>query len=310
MNIRFDKDGNELLKGESPRTQGGYMYRFTDSKGKRHSIYADTLEELRLKRNEIRTLDQIFIFWLTERNLKESGKVYYQNIYKFYIHLYFEGFAISDIRLENIKSFQKEILENTRISNERKIEIFQVCQSLFLWGIKSNYLSKEFKELFQNRKWGKARFLTPGPDVLEIIKTEMKIDPVLKVTYISLLLKIPVDAVLGLTWQDVDLVQNIITVNKKVSYYDNSDRKIHIISLSEIRKISFEGDLRNDVMDALYPMPDRIISKPIDGVYGFIFVSDSGTIFTKKRINNALRLMNLRREDNVLYTCASFEFYE
>ena len=46
---RKDKDRIVLRKGETQRATGTYDYRWTGKDGKRHSIYAKTLEELREK---------------------------------------------------------------------------------------------------------------------------------------------------------------------------------------------------------------------------------------------------------------------
>ena len=45
---------NKLDKGESKRKDGRYMYRYTDSNGKRHAIYAKTLTELRIQERQIK----------------------------------------------------------------------------------------------------------------------------------------------------------------------------------------------------------------------------------------------------------------
>ena len=52
-NKRKDSKGRILHTGESQRKDGTYDYRYTDSTNKRHSIYAHTLEELRMKEEEI-----------------------------------------------------------------------------------------------------------------------------------------------------------------------------------------------------------------------------------------------------------------
>ena len=49
MTIRKDKKGRKLFTGESQRKDGRYMYRYTDRFGKRRTIYADDLTELREK---------------------------------------------------------------------------------------------------------------------------------------------------------------------------------------------------------------------------------------------------------------------
>ena len=50
---RKDSKGRVLRKGESQRKNGTYDYRFTDKNKKTHSIYAKTLNELRVKEKEI-----------------------------------------------------------------------------------------------------------------------------------------------------------------------------------------------------------------------------------------------------------------
>lgn len=50
---RKDNKGRVLKQGESQRKNGSYEYRYQDGSGKRHSIYAPTLNELRQKAIEI-----------------------------------------------------------------------------------------------------------------------------------------------------------------------------------------------------------------------------------------------------------------
>ena len=50
---RKDNKGRVLKEGESQRKNGMYDYRWRTSNGKRHSVYAKTLEELREKEKAI-----------------------------------------------------------------------------------------------------------------------------------------------------------------------------------------------------------------------------------------------------------------
>ena len=52
---RLDKDRVTLRKGETQRPDGIYDYRWSTPDGKRHSIYAGSLEELREKEEQINT---------------------------------------------------------------------------------------------------------------------------------------------------------------------------------------------------------------------------------------------------------------
>ena len=56
---RKDNKGRNLHTGESQRSEGIYMYRYTDERsGKRQTIYARELPELRAKRKQLeRDLD-------------------------------------------------------------------------------------------------------------------------------------------------------------------------------------------------------------------------------------------------------------
>ena len=53
MPSRKDNKGRVLEKGESQRTDGTYMYRWTDLSKKRQTLYARTLNELRQKELQV-----------------------------------------------------------------------------------------------------------------------------------------------------------------------------------------------------------------------------------------------------------------
>ena len=54
---RKDKKGRVLRTGESQRKDLTYQYRYTDSSGKRHTVYAPTLDGLREKEKEINSAE-------------------------------------------------------------------------------------------------------------------------------------------------------------------------------------------------------------------------------------------------------------
>ena len=53
MERRKDNKGKVLNKGETQRKDGTYMYRYYDAHKERKTIYAPTLNELRIKEKEI-----------------------------------------------------------------------------------------------------------------------------------------------------------------------------------------------------------------------------------------------------------------
>lgn len=83
---RKDAKGRILKDGESQRKNGSYDFRYTDAHGKRRSVYAKTLEELREKEREIqRDLDDgidyaagmVTVIDLIERYLTHRQSVRY-----------------------------------------------------------------------------------------------------------------------------------------------------------------------------------------------------------------------------------------
>ena len=54
---RKDKKDRVLRTGESQRKDLTYQYRYTDSSGKRHTVYASTLDGLRRKEEEINSAE-------------------------------------------------------------------------------------------------------------------------------------------------------------------------------------------------------------------------------------------------------------
>ena len=53
MAKRYDKKHRLIKTGESERPDGYYQYRYTDRRGKRHTITSSTLEELRQREEQI-----------------------------------------------------------------------------------------------------------------------------------------------------------------------------------------------------------------------------------------------------------------
>ena len=94
-----------LRKGEQQRGNGTFGYQWTDDKGKRHIVYAKTLEELREKEKEIlkdiadnikpearcKTINDVYERWKDlKRGLKDNTFQNYQYLYTMYVAPKFE----------------------------------------------------------------------------------------------------------------------------------------------------------------------------------------------------------------------------
>ena len=86
---RVDNKGRVLRVGESQGKDGRYCYKWTDNSGKRSTVYALTLKELREKEEQIKrdqmdgiytkggalTLNEFFrLFMSTKKNIRDSTR--------------------------------------------------------------------------------------------------------------------------------------------------------------------------------------------------------------------------------------------
>ena len=110
---RKDDKKRNLFTGESQRKDGTYMYRYTDMFGKRHSVYAPTLNDLRIKEKQIqRDLDDglsikggettvgelLDIYLKTNKQWKPSTRVGKESRVKI-----IKEYPISTMRLNEVK---------------------------------------------------------------------------------------------------------------------------------------------------------------------------------------------------------------
>ena len=117
---RRDKARAVLRKGEVQRENGTYHYSWTDRKGKRHFVYAKTLEELRRKEEEIdrdrldgikaearyTTINELFDLWKQlKRGLKNNTFENYKYMYDTFVRPEFGKKRISTLKKSDVKRF-------------------------------------------------------------------------------------------------------------------------------------------------------------------------------------------------------------
>lgn len=115
----------KLQKGESKRKDGRFMYRFTDSTGKRRTFYAKTLVDLRIHERQIARdkteLDQYvttgaslnFVFdrYISlKTNLKQNTRTNYIYMYDKFIRERLGKKNINEIKYSDVKQFYVSLL--------------------------------------------------------------------------------------------------------------------------------------------------------------------------------------------------------
>ena len=130
MAKRYDRKRRLLKTGESERPDGYYQYRYTDRKGKRHTLTALTLEELRQREEEVVrdkadgiraearnvTLDDMFELWCRlKRGLKGNTFQNYCYMYKTFVSPDIGKIRINTLKRSDIKAFYNSLIDERNL---------------------------------------------------------------------------------------------------------------------------------------------------------------------------------------------------
>ena len=177
VNRRKDKDRVTLRKGESQRKDGTYDYRWTSDNGKRHSIYAKTLEELRIKeaeiekdkgdgiRTEVRnvTLNDIFELWCQlKRGLKDNTFQNYKYMYNQFVRPDFGRKKVTTLKKSDIKRFYNMLADERDLKVSTIDNIHTVLHQVLDLAVDDAYLRANpsdnvLKELKQSHNFDTER---------------------------------------------------------------------------------------------------------------------------------------------------------
>lgn len=165
--VRLDAKRVRLKKGESQRNNGSYEFRWTTGDGKRHSIYAPTLEQLREKetqiiidehdgiRNDItsKTVNDVYELWAElKRGIKDSTFKNYIYMYETFVKPTFGKKRITAVKRSDVKRFYNRLKEDRGMKISTIDNVHNVLYQVFQFAvdddmIRANPTSKMMKEL-------------------------------------------------------------------------------------------------------------------------------------------------------------------
>ena len=174
MKKRFDKKHRLLKKGETQRADGYYTYRWTSRNGKRHSITARTLEELREKEegiikdivdgiraeNKNVTLDDMFHLWSKlKRGLKGNTYQNYCYMYRTFVSPEIGKLRIATLRKSDLKAFYNSLMDDKNLKIATVDNIHTVLHQVLEVAVEDHYMRTNLsdnllKDLRQSRNIG------------------------------------------------------------------------------------------------------------------------------------------------------------
>lgn len=321
MKKRQDTNRIVLRKGESRRPDGRYDFRWTDANGKRHSIYAATLQELRQKEKDIQldtlqnintnnrytTVNDMYQKWLElKRGIKDNTLQNYRYMYENFVQSSRLGkMRVSDARKSDVKAFYNTLVEERGLQSSTLDSIQAVLYQVFDMAVEDEYLRsnpssnalKEIKRVYNLRPTKrKALTLEEERIFLDFLQSSPTYQHWYPVFAVMLGTGMRVSEIAGLRWEDIDLDKEIISVNHTLVYYKHAIngcyQNIHspksaagnrIIAMQKTVKEAFI--MERDYQNAM----DHHCTVTIDGYTNFIFINRFGATVHQGTLNKAIR---------------------
>ncbi len=328
---RKDSKNRVLRTGESERKAGGYDFRWRDRRGKRHSIYAHTLEELREKEKEVmlddsrgvkpdaRTakLNERYEVWRDlKRGLKDNTFQNYIYMYEMFVKPDLGQMRISQIRHSDVKRFYNTLYEERGLKVSTIDNIHTVLHQVFELAVQDNYIpsnpsDKALKELklIHNTDSQKRRALTKAEQelFLDYLSRTRVYQHWYPIFYTMLNTGMRVGEITGLRWCDVDFENGLIDVNHTLVYYNHRKNgcyyNIHTTKTrAGCRTIPITEGVRRALEQERYyqTMLDQKCEAVIDNYTDFIFVNRYGSVHNQGSLNKALRRIIRDCNDEIL----------
>lgn len=331
VNKRKDKDRIVLRKGESQRKDGNYDYRWTTRDGKRHSVYAKTLEELRAKEEEILrdkcdgiktearyvTINDVFEVWKQlKRGLKDNTFQNYKYMYEQFVKPDFGNTRVSQLKKSDVKRFYNMLADERALKVSTIDSIHTVLHQVLDMAVDDAYLRNNpsdnvLKELKQAHNFDteKRKALTVAEQelFLDFLRKNHQYNHWYPIFAVMVGTGLRVGEVTGLRWCDINLNENLIDVNHTLVYYNHAENGCYF----NINTPKTKAGVRNVPMlefvkqafieERKYQMANGIrCNVKIDGYTDFIFVNRFGATQHQGTLNKALRRIIRDCNDEVL----------
>ncbi|MBR5943376.1 MAG: site-specific integrase [Lachnospiraceae bacterium] len=323
--IRFAKGRKKLKKGEYQRPNGTFEYKWTDRYGSRHSVYAKTLLELRIKEeailkdtldgikclNQNMTINSYFEIWQKIKSgIRESSLKTYLRLYQRYIEPQFGNTKLKDLSYSTIVMFYKDLIENRGLGVS-SVGNLNVVLSMILGVairdgvLRNNPCTGAMKEL--QRKYAdtvkEVKALTTAEQELleEFLSRPGTYHCLYPLITVMLYTGMRVGEIGALRWADVDFEKNKINISHTLLFEEKPGQKGSVFSLNPPKTKTSERRIPMNprVKEALLTEKRRqeangiTCNITVDGYSDFVFLDDKGGLFHYKKLNHRLDRISL-----------------
>ncbi|MBO4941220.1 MAG: site-specific integrase [Clostridia bacterium] len=329
---RLDKNRVTLRKGESYRSDGRYSFRWCTRDGKRHYIYAKTLDELRRKEMELTvdqfdgirtdkqhtTVNDVFELWCElKRGLKDNTFQNYKYMYNNFVRNSFGKLRVSNVKKSDVKKFYNTLADEKILQISTIDTVHNILHQVFALAVDDNYIRQNptdemLKELKKSHGFQvtKRKALTvPEQELfIQFLKTNAKYKHWYPVFATMLGTGMRVGEITGLRWCDLDFKENLIHVNHTLVYYNKGDNNGCSFAINStktpasFRTIPMLASVKEAfLMEKAYQEEVGLsCSAKVDGYTNFIFINRFGNTQHQGTLNKAIRRIIRDCNDAVL----------
>lgn len=323
--VRYDSNRIRLKTGEGQRADGTYCYRWTDSFGQRHAVYARTLEDLRVKEETIAidrhdgvksnaanmTLNELYELWKDiKRGVKDSTMQNYIYMYDLFVKPAFGRNKLKNIKRSDVRKFYISLLEQKDLKLSTLDNVHSVVHQVLQIAVDDDIIRKNPSDnmiremrLVNGDDSEKREALTMEQQkiFLDYMKKNPRYYHWFPIFYIMLMTGLRLGEITGLRHADLmsdDHGNRFISVNHTLVYYNHTHHQpggcYYAINKPKtragIRKIPIsESVQRAFEMEAEYQKLAGITCNiSIDGYTDFIFLNQNGSVYNGSALNRAI----------------------
>jgi len=319
---RKDSKKRVLKEGEYQRPNGSFEYKWRDKRGKRHSIYARTLDELREKEIDVlrdaldgviveqknMTVNDLYFRWKQlKKGLKDNTFRNYQYAYEKFVEPDFGKMKLSDLKRSDVRAFYIELIEKHKMKVASVDCVHTVLHQVLELGVDDEYMrynpsDNALKELKRTNCGDseKRRALTQDEQKLfeDFLYSNGRYSRWYPIFTVMLWTGMRVGEITGLRWEDIDLEEGTISVNHTLVFYSKGEQnggctfavntpktKAGERIIPMLPKVK-EAFLKEKEFQELLGIKCNSV---IDGYTDFIFVNRFGNVQHFGTLNKALR---------------------
>jgi len=258
---RRDKKNRILRQGEYQRSDGRYMYRYTDPKGNTRFVYSWTLTQsdrfppgkpsgkcLRELERDIAkdvqdgidtqasrklTLNAIWDDYISQKHeLKSSTRVNYRYMFDHYVRDNWGNRKLPDIKYSDVKKFYSSFISEKGFSPNSMEIIHTILHPVFDTAVRDGYIRLNptdgvMTEIKKSHRWekGKRHALTVSQQaaLIDYVRNHKTFSHWLPLITVLLGTGCRVGEIVGLRWEDCDFQNKIIEINHNLIYRPAED---------------------------------------------------------------------------------------